>query len=171
MAYSFECDPKNAASNLKSHGVSFDEATTVFGDILAMNMMPDPDHSEGEQRFLVLGTSAASRLVVGCTPRGRQGHESSAPDSPRAKRDGNMKTNKAKKRSADADTMRPDNDFSKAVRGVTAVRYAQGTNVVLLDPDVAEFFPDSQAVNEALRTFARLARAPLRQKARHKRTA
>ena len=64
MAYSFECDPKNAASNLKGHGVSFDEATTVFGDILAMNMMPDPDHSEGEQRFLVLGTSAASRLVV-----------------------------------------------------------------------------------------------------------
>ncbi len=63
MAYSFEWDPKKAASNLKDHGVSFDEATTVFGDILAMNM-PDPDHSEGEQRFLVLGMSGASRLVV-----------------------------------------------------------------------------------------------------------
>ena len=63
MAYSFEWDPKKAASNIKDHGVSFDEATTVFGDILAMNM-PDPDHSEGEQRFLVLGVSAASRLVV-----------------------------------------------------------------------------------------------------------
>jgi len=63
VAYSFEWDPKKAASNLKDHGVSFDEATTVFGDILAMNM-PDPDHSEGEQRFLVLGMSQASRLVV-----------------------------------------------------------------------------------------------------------
>ena len=63
MAYSFEWDPKKAASNLKDHGVSFDEATTVFGDILAMNM-PDPDHSEGEQRFLVLGMSWGSRLVV-----------------------------------------------------------------------------------------------------------
>ena len=63
MAYSFEWDPKKAASNLKVHGVSFDEATTVFGDVLAMNM-PDPDHSEGERRFLVLGMSTSSRLVV-----------------------------------------------------------------------------------------------------------
>ena len=63
MAYSFEWDPKKAASNQKAHGVSFDEATTVFGDILALNM-PDPDHSEGEQRFLVLGMSERSKLVV-----------------------------------------------------------------------------------------------------------
>ncbi len=63
MPYSFEWDPKKATSNLKDHGVSFDEATTVFGDVLAMNM-PDPDHSDDEQRFLVLGMSRASRLVV-----------------------------------------------------------------------------------------------------------
>ena len=81
-----------------------------------------------------------------------------------------MKTSRARK-PADIDTMRPEYDFSNAVRGVTAARYAQGTNVVLLDPDVAEVFPDSQAVNEALRTFARLARAKRRPSARHKRTA
>ena len=63
MAYSLEWDPRKAASNLKDHGVSFDEARTVFGDILAMNM-PDPDRSEGEQRFLVLGMSERARLVV-----------------------------------------------------------------------------------------------------------
>jgi len=63
VSYSFEWDPKKAASNLKDHGVSFEEATTVFGDLLAMNM-PDPDHSEGEQRFLVPGMSEQSRLVV-----------------------------------------------------------------------------------------------------------
>lgn len=63
MPYSFEWDPTKATSNLKDHGVSFDEATTVFGDILAMNMR-DPDHSEGEERFLVLGMSEKSRLVV-----------------------------------------------------------------------------------------------------------
>ena len=45
-------DATKATSNLKDHGVSFGEAATVFGDILAMNM-PDPDHSEGKQRFLV----------------------------------------------------------------------------------------------------------------------
>ena len=63
MAYNFTWDPEKAASNLKDHGVSFEEATTVFGDLLAMNML-DPDHSEGEQRFLALGMSSRSRLVV-----------------------------------------------------------------------------------------------------------
>ena len=76
-----------------------------------------------------------------------------------------------KKPAADADTMRPEYDFSNAVRGVTAARYAQGTNVVLLDPDNAEVFPNSRAVNEALRTFTRLARVSRRPKARNKRTA
>jgi hypothetical protein len=129
-----------------------------------MNML-DPDHSEGELRFLVLGMSQASRLVVVSyaerPPRTR---------IPRVKRDGNMKTTKRKKPAADADTMHPEYDFSNAVRGVTAARYAQGTNVVLLDPDVAQLFPHSRAVNEALRTFARLGRVTLR-KTRPKRTA
>jgi len=58
----------------------------------------------------------------------------------------------------DRDTMRPEYDFSSGVRGVTATRYREGTNVVLLDPDVKALFPDSAAVNEALRTFARLVR-------------
>jgi hypothetical protein len=74
------------------------------------------------------------------------------------------------KRHRDEDTMRPEYDFSKAVRGVTAARYAQGTNVVLLDPDVAEIFPDTRAVNEALRTFARLTRTASKSRNR-KRTA
>jgi len=85
--------------------------------------------------------------------------------------DEDMKTTSSKKRPSDIDTMRPEYDFSKAVRGATAARYAQGTNVVLLDPDVAEVFPDTQAVNEALRTFARLARVLVRAKAKQKRTA
>ncbi len=82
-----------------------------------------------------------------------------------------MKRTKARRSAADADTMRPEYDFSNAVRGVTAARYAEGTNVVLLEPDVAQLFPDSQAVNEALRTLARLTRGTPRPRARHKRTA
>jgi hypothetical protein len=57
---------------------------------------------------------------------------------------------------SDKDTIRPEYDFSKAVGGVTAARYAEGTSVVLRDPDVVELFPDSRAANEALRTIARL---------------
>jgi hypothetical protein len=51
--------------------------------------------------------------------------------------------------------MRSHYDFSGGVRGKYAARYAEGTNVVVLAPDVAEVFPDSFAVNEALRTLVR----------------
>jgi hypothetical protein len=66
--------------------------------------------------------------------------------------------------------MRAEYDFSKGVRGVTARRYAQGTNVVLLDADVAKVFPDAASVNQALRVLAQLAKATPA-KPRRKRTA
>jgi hypothetical protein len=49
-------------------------------------------------------------------------------------------------------------DFSQGVRGKYAQRYAEGTNVVVLSPDVAEVFPDSDAVNAALRALVEIAR-------------
>jgi hypothetical protein len=60
-----------------------------------------------------------------------------------------------KKVSGAADTMR-EYDFRKGVRGKYAKRYAEGTNVVLIDPDVAEYFPDHDSVNESLRTLVRV---------------
>ncbi|MCX7049164.1 MAG: hypothetical protein NTX50_27215 [Candidatus Sumerlaeota bacterium] len=54
----------------------------------------------------------------------------------------------------DRDTMRKEYDFTGAVRGVTARRYAQGVNVVVIDPEVLDVFPDGIAVNEALRALA-----------------
>ena len=54
--------------------------------------------------------------------------------------------------------MRDEYDFSKGVRGKYADRYAKGSNVVVLDPDVAEVFPDSESVNKALRAIAEIAR-------------
>jgi hypothetical protein len=50
--------------------------------------------------------------------------------------------------------MRPEYDFSEAVRGVTAARYAQGANIVVIDPEVLDVFPDGATVNEALRALA-----------------
>ena len=47
-------------------------------------------------------------------------------------------------------------DFSKGARGKYAKRYAAGTNVVLIDPDVAEFFPDHDSVNDALRSLIKV---------------
>jgi hypothetical protein len=54
--------------------------------------------------------------------------------------------------------MLPEYDFSQGVRGKYAERYAEGTNIVVLSPDVAEFFPDSAAVNAALRALVEIAR-------------
>ena len=58
----FEWDPKKAASNLRKHGVSFEEAVSVFSDLLA-TVYEDPDHSKREKRFLMIGTSARGRLL------------------------------------------------------------------------------------------------------------
>jgi uncharacterized DUF497 family protein len=52
----YEWDPEKAASNEAKHGVCFEEATTAFGDPLATTIF-DPDHSEGEERFLTTGLS------------------------------------------------------------------------------------------------------------------
>ncbi len=49
-------------------------------------------------------------------------------------------------------------DFRKGIRAKYAKRYASGSNVVVLSPDVAKFFPDSKSVNGALRTFLRIRR-------------
>ena len=65
-----------------------------------------------------------------------------------------VKVRQSKTNSRDRDTMRPEYDFSGAVRGLTAARYAKGTNLVVVDPEVLDVFPDSVAVNEALRALA-----------------
>lgn len=59
----FEWDDEKAAKNLAKHGVSFDEAETVFADPFA-GIAPDPDHSERERREIAAGLSAAGRLLL-----------------------------------------------------------------------------------------------------------
>jgi hypothetical protein len=54
----------------------------------------------------------------------------------------------------DPDEIRPEYDFSRAVRNPYASRYAAGSNIVVLEPDVAALFPNSNSVNEALRSLA-----------------
>ena len=61
----FEWDPKKAAANLRKHGVSFEDAQAVFADENA-KLIDDPDHSEEEDRFVLLGLSSSLRLLVVC---------------------------------------------------------------------------------------------------------
>jgi len=68
----FEWDPDKAAVNLTKHGVSFEEAATVFEDPLA-ETFDDPDHSDSEERFLTFGMSRQRRaLVVAHCDRGER---------------------------------------------------------------------------------------------------
>ncbi len=63
MSIEFAWDEDKARKNLKKHGVSFEEASSVFGDPLALTI-PDPLHSEEEDRFITLGESHRRQLVV-----------------------------------------------------------------------------------------------------------
>ena len=59
----FEWDPRKAASNLSKHSISFDEAVTVFNDPMFIAVMDD-EHSEDEERYITVGLSNASRLLM-----------------------------------------------------------------------------------------------------------
>lgn len=59
----FEWDEEKAVSNLSKHGVSFEDAVTVFGDPLS-DTLPDPDHSFEEQRFIIIGSTESGKILV-----------------------------------------------------------------------------------------------------------
>jgi uncharacterized protein len=59
----FEWSPDKAIINLRKHNISFQEATTVFDDSLSMTF-PDPDHSIGESRYVIIGMSGSGQLLV-----------------------------------------------------------------------------------------------------------
>jgi len=63
MPLVIEWDPRKATENRRKHGVSFEDAQTVFSDERA-RLIDDPDHSAGEERFILLGLSSSLRLLV-----------------------------------------------------------------------------------------------------------
>jgi len=70
MPLTFEWDPRKARTNFAKHGVTFEEATTIFGDPLALTI-PDPEHSLTEERYITMGKAFSGKLlVVAHTDRG-----------------------------------------------------------------------------------------------------
>ena len=63
MGLTFEWDPQKAVSNVRKHGVSFEEAATAFGDALSITVA-DPDHSAEEHRFVLIGRTMGGGTVV-----------------------------------------------------------------------------------------------------------
>ena len=82
----FEWDESKADSNLIKHSVSFDEAQTVFNDPLYVDFY-DPDHSENEDRYLIIGESSRGRLlIVSYTERGNKNRLISARETTKSER-------------------------------------------------------------------------------------
>jgi len=136
----YEWDAAKASANLRKHKVSFAEAASVFLDPLALSFF-DPDHSEEENREITIGISSRKRaLFVSHCERG-------VPE----RNDYNMRRGSAKEVD---DELRPEYDLSQlkgGVRGKYYKRAMAGTNLVLIEPDLAKAFPDTDSVNRALR--------------------
>jgi uncharacterized DUF497 family protein len=168
MAVTFAWEATKAASNLRKHGISFHEAATVFLDPLAITF-PDPDHSATEKREITIGHTMKQRLVFVAIVSVALAFGSSVPVW-RRRRSGDNMMKKVSSR-VSVDDLRKEYDLSSLKSGVRGKYYRkamEGTNLVLLDPDTAEVFPDSESVNRALRMLAETARAaaPVRRRSK-----
>ena len=151
---------QEAANNFRKHKVSFDEAVTVFYDPLSATFN-DPEHSIGEERNITVGYSSTRRLLVVSYSERNDGIRIISARRANTKEKRRMKRKKTLK----PDELRAEYDFdySKAVRGKYFQRLMkEGSNVVVLEPDVAKEFRGSAAVNDALRSLLQVSKATLR---------
>jgi uncharacterized DUF497 family protein len=154
----FEWDDAKAQGNLRRHGVSFEEGVEVFFDTLA-STIPDRDHSGPEDREITMGHSYWNRLLFAShLSSGNRVRIISVRKA--TKESGSvMKKNSAHRHE---DDLRPEYDlrlFKGGVRGKYYQQAIAGTNLVLIEPDLAEVFPDTAAVNRALRLLVQAAAA------------
>ena len=149
MSYWFEWDAAKAEANLTKHGVSFEEAETVFADPLGW-IYPDPLHSRSEFREILIGSSALGRLLLVCfAERGSAIRIINCANRP------SMSARNTKKIAEGSDEMPTEYplDHSQATPNRFAARMPRGRVVgVVLEPDVAAVFPTSDAVNRYLRS-------------------
>jgi uncharacterized protein len=157
----FEWDDEKAARNLAKHGISFDKATSIFDDPVAITI-DDPKHSWDERRFITLGTTFFEEvLVVIHTFRNGRIRIISARRANRAERRNIMSRNIDQiNDKAQDDDMLPEYDFSKGEVG----KFYQGRGTLVvrvsIDPDVAEHYRTTTEVNDALRMLIAEGRAP-----------
>ena len=139
----------------RKHGVSFDEAASVFSDPFSATG-DDPDHSLEERRFVTFGRSQSGRLlVVAHTQEDDTIRIITAREATRQR--GNC-MKKAKKLAGDG--LRSEykrSDLGTLVRGKYAAKLRASSNVVVVDPEVTDLFPNADAVNAALRSLAEIA--------------
>jgi uncharacterized DUF497 family protein len=152
MAVTFEWDANKARTNLTKHGITFEEAATVFGDSRSLTI-PDPVHSAVETVLSLSALPIVESCWLSSIPNEARISASSTRESRADESDRIMKKVREKN-----NEMLREYDFSQGVRGKYARRYARGSNVVVLEPDVARVFPNAEAVNSSLRSLAEIIR-------------
>jgi uncharacterized DUF497 family protein len=159
----FEWDDAKAQSNLAKHGITFEKATAVFRDPMALTF-DDEDHSLDENREITIGcTSFTEVLVVNHVLRDGRIRIISARRASRAERTFfmNQPPDRIHDKPRYDDDLRPEYDFDRN-KGVKGKYYTDDdiTIMVSLDSDVARHFSTPQAVNDALRALIAEGRAP-----------
>jgi len=149
--------------NLAKHGVAFEDAATVFLDPSAMTFS-DPDHSIEERREITIGYKIKGSLVFVSHCEHGDGFASSVLGMQPSSNEHNMSNHLTNEFSEE---LRDEYDLSTlddSVRGKYYKQAVAGSNLVLIDPDLAAFFPDAETVNRALRVLADAAQAVAKSK-------
>lgn len=158
----FEWHDEKAARNYEKHGISFEKATGIFDDPVAITI-DDPKHSIDERRYITIGTTFFDEvLIVIHTFRNGRIRIISARRANRAERRNIMSKDidRINDKAKEDDDMLPEYDFSKGERG----KFYQGRGPLVIrvsiDPDVAEHYSTTTDVNDALRMLIAEGRAP-----------
>ncbi len=144
----FEWDPAKASSSFEKHGVSFEEAATALGDPPSRARSSPQTLPPRGGTFWCVRRSRVGWLSLSM-PTARNRSVSSVHGSRREARGDPM----SKTESDRAHEMREEYDFSGGVRGKYTERFQEGSNVVVIDPDLAAEFPTRESVNKALRVI------------------
>ena len=154
----YEWDAKKAKVNRRKHRISFEDAATVFLDPLALTFPTRITRLERNERSPLAGP-VVSRLYSCRIASVVTGSESSAHEKPPEESASNMKKASTKEMT---DDLRPEYDLSQLKGGVRGKYYREvsaGTNLVLIEHELAAVFPDSESVNRALRMLVNIAAA------------
>jgi len=150
----FEWDPAKAAVNARKHGVSFEEASSIFSDPNYL-LQPDAEHAD---RFAAIGVSGLLRILVVSTSSAAGAFASSVPGRPSVRRrrpmrkDGSSKRTAAAKTQPHRKTQEAAVDFSRAIQPHRYARLRPGYKyTVFLEPELWNHFGSPEAVKAALR--------------------
>ena len=155
----FDWDDEKAKANLQKHGIPFEEAESVFDNPLAATFK-DAEHSIEEDRWIITGHSKLGQLLVICFIW--RGETLRIINARKATNQEAKEYEKGKEKETDEMLDEYHFDYSKAEWGKFAGKVKRTKSAVYIDPEVASAFPNSDAVNQALKQVILLSKLPIK---------